>query len=107
MAFQKGQSRPNSKLQYLEGIRGLSAFLILFHHFKIFHEESKYSFQYPSFQYKSLLVDGSYQVVVFFFLTGRVLTLSFIQCGKIEKLGVRLASAVFKRYTYTIYLVFR
>ena len=89
-----------NKLQYLEGLRGICALLVIFHHFRQFFNSSKYRFRIPWLDdnpYIRLLFHGEYQVSLFFFLSGRVLTLSLFSKTDDKVCWNSIAASIFKR----------
>ena len=90
----------SNKLQYLDGLRGICALLVIFHHFRLFFTASKYRFSIPWLTdgpYVRLFFHGEYQVYLFFILSGRVLTLSILSKVDEKVCWTSIAAAIFKR----------
>lgn len=102
------------KTAYLDGLRGVAAFLVYWHHHELWcHEPSEnhifenafgYEGQYrfANFHGVRLLFNGGhFAVATFFVVSGYVLSvkpLSLIQAGQQDKLADNLSSALFRRW---------
>lgn len=83
----------NKKLVYLDGLRGLAALIVVFHHY-ILGFYPIYGVNKVSTSPISILYDGNFSVCVFFILSGFVLSSKFI---KTKEYNVLIAGAT-KRY---------
>ncbi|KAJ3271336.1 hypothetical protein HDV01_006841 [Terramyces sp. JEL0728] len=87
------------KLIYLEAIRGIAAMMVALHHFDLgITANNNYLIQLKN-QYTILqqLIDGNLAVTMFFILSGRVLTLSFLKKELSLSSFENLSASVFKR----------
>ena len=110
-------SGPPEKLRptaYLDGLRGLAAFLVYWHHHQLWYHvpvQNMFfasSFGYNDFHYfaalpgiRFLFQGGHFAVAIFFVISGYVLSakpISLIQAGEQTKLADNLASALFRRW---------
>ncbi|KAL2259726.1 hypothetical protein VTK26DRAFT_6478 [Humicola hyalothermophila] len=110
-------SGPPEKLRptaYLDGLRGLAAFLVYWHHHQLWaHVPVQNMFFASSFGYNEhhffaalpvirfLFQGGHFAVAIFFVISGYVLSakpISLIQAGDQVKLADNLASALFRRW---------
>lgn len=98
---------------YLDGLRGLAAFMVYWHHHHLWARGMatgifENGFGYMGEHYfvtlpfiRNLFTGGHFAVAVFFVISGYVLSvkpLTLIQSGDYVKLGENLASALFRRW---------
>ena len=86
-----------SKIAYLDGIRGVAAFLVFFHHFLLAFYSAYYTFDLnasnlPGWEVRygqslfSVITNGHFCVCIFFVLSGFVLSRKYFQSQKLEVL---------------------
>ncbi|KAJ3320923.1 hypothetical protein HDV06_004701 [Boothiomyces sp. JEL0866] len=87
------------KLIYLEAIRGLAALMVALHHFDLGITDKNQNLSQLKVKYPilKLFTDGNLAVTIFFILSGRVLTLSFLKRELSPTSFENLSSSVFKR----------
>ena len=99
------ETEPIDKIAYLDGLRGLAAFLVFFHHFLLIFCISYYSFNPATVQFSgweikygrsilSVLSNGNFFVCVFFVLSGFVLSRKYLTQNKVSV----LVSGMQRRY---------
>ena len=97
----------SDRLVYLNGIRGLAALLVFFHHFLLAFYSAYYTFHEPSSHLHNLEVqfgksvfsvfaNGRFCVSIFFVLSGYVLSRKYFENGKVQTL-VAAAQSRFAR----------
>ena len=84
-----------NKIVYLDGIRGVAAFLVFFHHFLLAFFSAYYSFDINATNFRgwdvrygqslfSVFSNGNFCVCIFFVLSGFVLSRKYFQSQKLE-----------------------
>lgn len=96
----------SQKITYLEGVRGLSAFVVIFHHFVLAFYPALFFGMYATPHLKegleifasgsplNVFYNGNFAVSIFFILSGFVLSWKFFGLGDRKS----LAASAFKRY---------
>ena len=100
----------SNKIQYLEGIRGVAAMMVVFHHFFLAFYPAYYFGGEPSISHLgttelnywrsplSFLTNGDFMVCVFFVLSGYVLSRAYFKSNNIETLVSSAARRFFRLY---------
>ncbi|TPX68941.1 hypothetical protein SpCBS45565_g02770 [Spizellomyces sp. 'palustris'] len=91
------QKKVARKLDYLEGLRGLAACIVLNEHFTLYNlsydQTTKENWGKIGYQFGKVFVAGKLAVSLFFILSGRVLAIAYLKKPDSD----RLASAFFRR----------
>ena len=112
LGFQHDKAQPARDTAWLDGLRGVAAFLVMTYHFHLawfnpFELEVPYGATEDAIDLWRLpflrlwMCSGHAQVSIFFVLSGFVLSwssLASIRAGRLEKIAKSLGSAVFRRW---------
>src|SRR5579859_5537778 len=105
-----GMIKATNKIQYLEGIRGVAAMMVVFHHFFLAFYPAYYFGGEPSVSHLgsleldywrsplSFLTNGDFMVCIFFVLSGHVLSTSYFKTNNTEILVSSAARRFFRLY---------
>ncbi|TPX53831.1 hypothetical protein PhCBS80983_g06147 [Powellomyces hirtus] len=92
----KSLSAPTAKLDYLEGLRGIAAWIVVTHHFayeNLLFKDTVADWGEFIGYFANLFVHGKFAVSLFFVLSGRVLGIGYLKSPSAQ----RLASAFLRR----------